>query len=486
MSATLVAPLLTPDSRREAVKRHLRERVLSGQLPPGRRIPSIRELTSTLGVGKNTVIAALDALCGEGLLEPRERSGFFVKRAPVRRASALRVAELRRDRLEHGLASVLAASSTEGFQSLGGGCPPSTMLASREWTAALRTSPAREPTAALGYMEPLGDPHLRELVAREVSGEAAGGGGALTPVDPGRVLITHGASEALHLALAEAAAATGCRRVALESPGYYLLWPLVRHLGLEPVPVPRTPEGLDLQLLEREAKRGGLAAVVTVPNHHNPLGTTLPLAQRFELAALAGREGFFLVEDDVYRGLWLDGEEPPALRALLPERTLYVGSFSKTLGPALRLGYLVAPQALAHPLRSRKFILNMGEDTRTQRLVAGFLESRGYPRHLEHLRGELSRRARLAQVQARAFADLGAFDGPYRGGYFLRFRFREGVDVLSLYDRAKERKLLIAPGAFFHEEAHDTADSAWMRVCVAQVDGQLLPGALKVLRELAG
>ncbi len=463
-------------SRKEAVKRHLRDLVETGVLATGARVPSIRALTRSLGVGKNTVIAALDDLCGEGVLEPRERSGFFVRKA--RRAPSarlVRLEELRQDRVEHGIASVVSAPEDDNLAS---GCGPASLLATPEWEAALRAPSRGE--RPFGAVDPQGDPRLREAIAHKegILGPAA--------VDPERVLVTHGASEGLNLACAEAAAATGVRRVAVESPGYYMLGPMLRQLGLEPVPVRRTLDGLDLEGLRQEVHRGRLAAVVTIPNHHNPLGSTLALKERFELAALAERSGFFLVEDDVYKGLWTEEEEPVALQALAPERTFYVGSFSKTLGMSLRLGFVIAPAAMVRPLRNRKFALNLAEDARTQRLVAGFLERRAYLRHLSHLRGELARRARLAEVQAEAFRGLGAFEGPFRGGFFRRFRFAEGIDPLRLYERAREVGTLISPGAFFHLEGDPAAEGArWMRVSIAGCDRTVLSDALTVLRRLA-
>jgi GntR family transcriptional regulator of abcA and norABC len=222
------------------------------------------------------------------------------------------------------------------------------------------------------------------------------------------------------------------------------------------------------------------------PNHQNPTGATLSLSQRFELAALAQEQRFFLIEDDVYKGLWMVAEEPPSIHSLLPERTLYVSSFSKTLGAALRVGFVIAPETLLDGLRRRKFLSTISGDAHTQNLVAEFVERRGYTRHLLEMREELSRRARIAEAQSAAFVSLGGFTRAYAGGLFWQFRFRPGVDAMRLYVAARRRNMLISPGAFFCFEEGDARGAerdAWMRVNVSRCEGATLERALAALAE---
>ncbi len=169
------------------------------------------------------------------------------------------------------------------------------------------------------------------------------------------------------------------------------------------------------------------------PNHQNPVGTSLSLSQRFELAKLADERRMFLIEDDVYKGLWIEEEEPPTICSLDPQRTIYVGSFSKTLGPALRLGYILAPAPLVADLRQRKFLQTLSGDAYTQNLVADFVDRRGYQRHLVEMRDEIARRARIARHQSEAFAGLGRFAQAFSGGLFWRFDFAPKLDATALY-----------------------------------------------------
>jgi DNA-binding transcriptional MocR family regulator len=371
---------------------------------------------------------------------------------------------------------------------IGGGTSSETLLATPAWTAALRNAPPRDPLEALRYADPLGEPHLREVIAARFapSDDAAG-----------RVIVTHGAVESLNLCFASAAAATGSRRVALESPGYFMLGPILNHLGLDPVPISRTRKGLDLEQLGRELKRAPIAALMLNTNHQNPVGTSLSLAERFEIAKLADERRFFVVEDDVYKGLGVsdetgplsrpvDGDDPPSIASFVPERTAYVGSFSKSLGPALRVGFTIAPPSLFGDLRRRKFLQSLAGDAYTQNLVADFVDKRGYQKHLLEMREELGRRARIARAQAEPFERLGRFTTPYAGGLFWLFEFGHGLDAMDLYRRARQRNLLVSPGCYFRPvEDTSAVDDRWMRVNVSRCEGTTLSHALKVLSELA-
>ena len=462
--------------RRELVVGHVRGLLASGALRRGSRLPSILELARTLGVAKNTVIDALDALCTEGILESRERQGFFVRSAPrIARSKPTRIADLRVDAVAHGMATILVQSGGEDFVTVGSGTTSESVLATREWTQMLKRVEPRHFTHGLRYADPLGEPRLRDVIAGHVGSH----------VLPERVVVTHGAIEALNLAFAAAASATGSRRVAVESPGYFMIPSMLAELGLEPVAIARTEQGFDLASLREEARKAPFAAVMLNTNHHNPTGHTLSLAQRFEIAALAQERAMFVIEDDVYKGLWFREEEPPTIHSLLPERTIYLSSFSKTLGAGLRVGFIVAPASLLEGLQRKKFLATLSGDAHTQNVVADFVESRGYLRHLQEMREELSRRARIARVQSARFKQLGKFASPYAGGLFWRFEFRRDIRPMQLYVAARRRNVLISPGSFFRvNPIEGDASDAWMRVNVSRCEGVALERVLSVLLDV--
>lgn len=465
--------------KRLLVKEHVRELIAGGGLRRGSRVPSILELSRSLGVAKNTAIAALDELCGEGVLEARPRQGFFVRSVRQRgRARETRLSDLEVDRVAHGMASILVHSG-DHFVPIGSGTAAESLLATPEWSAALRSAPPRDPRDSLRYADPMGEPHLREAIASRY-------GGPDEPAD--RVLITHGAFEALNLTFAVAAAETGSRRIAIESPGYFMLGPMIEGLGLEVVGVPRLHAGIDFDRLRRELKKAPIAAIMVNPNHQNPVGSTLSLAQRFELARLADERRFWIIEDDVYKGLWTEEEEPPPIASLLPQRTIYLSSFSKTLGPALRIGFVIAPEALVAAVRRRKFLQTLSGDAYTQNMVADFVDRRGYQRHLAEMREELGRRARVARLQAQPFSKLGRFVAGFSGGLFWQFELAAGIDPMRLYRAAREENVLLSPGCYFHGEAGPESGSpadAWMRINVSRCEGDVLTRVLRLLEKAA-
>ncbi len=470
--------------KRIEVKRHVQALIDGGVLRRGTRLPSILELAKSLDVAKNTVIGALDELCGEGVVEARERQGFFVRSGRRRdRARETRLSDLEMDRVAHGMATILVESG-EGFVPIGSGTAAESLLATPEWSAALKGAAPRDPRTSLRYADPMGEPRLREVIVARYAGAEE---------SPGRVVVTHGAVEALNLTFASSAAETRSRRVAIESPGYFMLAPIVQGLGLEPVPIPRALGGIDVDRVRAEVKKAPLAALMVNPNHQNPVGSTLPLAQRFELARLADEHRFWIIEDDVYKGLWTEQEEPPSIYSLLPRRTFYLSSFSKTLGPALRVGFVIAPEARLADVRRRRFLGSLSGDAYTQNLIADFVDRRGYQRHLTELREELARRARIARHQGEPFAALGRFASPYTGGLFWRFDFAPGLDAMDLYQAARAKNVLISPGGFFPSEPdadpeprRRRAEDAWMRVNVSRCEGSVLTQVLQLLQGIAG
>ncbi len=175
------------------------------------------------------------------------------------------------------------------------------------------------------------------------------------------------------------------------------------------------------------------------------------------------------------------GLRSPTIHSLLPQRTAYVSSFSKTLGPALRLGFILAPEALLVPVRRRKFLQTLSGDAYTQNLVAEFVDRRGYQRHLAEVRDELGRRARIAKLQSQPFAKLGRFVAGFTGGLFWRFELADGIDMMRLYRTAREANVLLSPGSFFVSEAGGGASEAWMRVNVSRCEGEVLSKVLRML-----
>jgi DNA-binding transcriptional MocR family regulator len=264
--------------------------------------------------------------------------------------------------------------------------------------------------------------------------------------------VTSGASEAVHLALA--AVTKPGDAVAIESPAYYGTLQSLAAMGLHAVEVPCCPEvGLDLDALERVLADHQIAAVLAVPNFSNPLGSCMADAAKQRMVELLAAREIPLIEDDVYGDLGFDGSRPPAAKAF--DRSglvLSCSSFSKTLAPGWRVGFIV-PGRFKEQVLLRKFALNVGTATAPQRAIARFLESGAYDRHLRRLRAALRSSAERMSAAVTAGFPAGTRVSRPAGGYVLWVQLPENVDALELHARGLDAGVSVVPGHAFGASA---------------------------------
>ena len=393
--------------------RALRAAILDGRLAAGARLPSSRAVSSEFGVSRNVVLRVYQQLVMEGYADGRTGSGTFVsddvsrqtwtpgERRPAspagpampstgtepalsaraRRVLALQPLPAPGTPLRHGLPYDFRYGSPDlaGF-------PQDT------WTR-LATRRARAlSTGALGYGRTRGHQPLRDAVA-EYLARARG-----IDVPPAQVHIVNGTQQALHLVAA--LLVDEGDRVVVEEPGYQAARQTFALAGGLLHPVPVDEHGLDPEQLPEAPVR---LAYVT-PSHQFPLGGVLPLARRLALLAWARRTGAYVVEDDYDSEFRYDAPPVEAVRGLDSDgRVIYMGSFSKVLAPALRIGYLVPPPALQAPLAALKFLLDHHTPSFEQAVVADFVAGGHFERHLRRMRtrNAARRAALLAAVAAR-------------------------------------------------------------------------------------
>jgi DNA-binding transcriptional MocR family regulator len=427
----------------EDLARRFAQAIEAGTLRPGDRLPSVRELRAQERVSTATVMQALARLEFLGLVESRPRSGYFVRSRRLLPAPAatrpptsprpVSVAAL--------VARVLAANRDERLVPLGVAAPsaelvPSAALA-RAMTAVMRPSVG----AALGYELPPGfDPLRRDIARRALAwGFAAG---------PDDVVVTSGASEAIYLAL-RAVTEPG-DIVAIESPAYYGTLQALEALGLRAVEVPCHSEtGLDVDALEAILGWQKVSAVLAVPNFSNPSGSLMPEPAKRRLAAMLADRQIPLVEDDIYGDLGFGEGRPPSVKAFDREGlVLTCGSFSKTLAPGWRVGF-VLPGRFREQVTLLKFAINVATAAGPQRAIARFLETGAYDRHLRRLRAALH-----GSMERMSAAVHAAFPGGTRvsrpaGGYVLWVELPQTVDALELHGRALDAGVSVVPGQLF-------------------------------------
>lgn len=428
------------------VYRQLLEAILDGRLRSGERLPPTRELARRLEISRNTVAVAYDRLVADGFLVGRAGAGTFVSAEPVRgRAAPRGVVQPRALWRSLPPAQPPAAPATYDFRV---GVPDPRLFPMEAW----RRLVARElRTSAVtgGYGDPAGHEGLREAIARHVGVSRSVRAGA------GDVLITSGAQQALDLVGRVLIEPGAC--VAVEEPGYPPARLLFRSLGARVAGVPVDGEGIDVSALPNAAR-----LVYVTPSHQFPLGTPMSPARRTALLAWAERRQAVVIEDD-YDSEFRFGDRPlePLQSLDRAGRVVYVGSFSKTLLPALRLGFLVAPASLVPALRAVKQLTDWHGVLPTQAALARFIDEGLLSRHIRKAtRAYAARRDLIAEALS---GDDRLRPVPSLAGLHLCARLAPGVSVRpapglavepldAYYDRAPAGAgLIIGYGAIQRE-----------------------------------
>jgi 2-aminoadipate transaminase len=337
---------------------------------------------------------------------------------------------------------ILKVTERPGIISFAGGLPSPHTFPVEAFRAACEKVLREDGRGALQYAASEGYGPLREAVAALLP----------WPVDPAQVLITTGSQQGLDL-VAKVLVDQGSR-VLVETPTY--LGALQAFAAMEPevVGVAGDAEGVDLSDLARQ--RAGARFLYVLPNFQNPTGRTMSEARRQALVQTARELGLPLVEDNPYGDLWFDRAPPAPLTARHPEGAIYLGSFSKVLAPGLRLGYLVAPGAIAPKLLHAKQAADLHSPSLNQRLVAEVLRDGFLERHVPTIRSLYKgQRDLMLEALAREMRGLDVSWNAPDGGMFLWARLPAGLDATKLLPQAVARGVAFVPGAAFYADAGD-------------------------------
>jgi DNA-binding transcriptional MocR family regulator len=425
----------------------LRVAMCDGRLPAGARLPSVREAAHSRGLSINTVLAAYRQLEARGLVEARPQSGYYVRsRLPAPPAPRFERPSTRAKPVEAGvldrIATVVAAQADPGTIDLSLACPKGGDLYPGDKLGRLVADLARRRPALLtDYSLPPGPLRLR----REIARHALELGMTLAPED---ILVTNGCMEALQLAL-RAVTRPG-DTIALESPTYFNLIPLANRLGLKTIEVPTHPgTGLALDALELLLSERRVQAVVAMPNVHNPLGTSMPLAAKQRLAELANAYKVPVIEDALYAELQYALPLQPAAKAFDRDGWVLVcASYTKTLAPGFRIGWIDAGR-FQREVAELKFCSSVAQPALLGEALGAFLESGGYAQHLRRLRRAYAAHTdRLRGLIDSAFPPGTRATEP-TGGFLLWVELPDACDANRLFDAAFERGISITPGSLY-------------------------------------
>ncbi|MDU9408822.1 PLP-dependent aminotransferase family protein [Pseudomonas sp. zfem001] len=354
----------------------LRERILDGRLASGTRLPASRELAALLGISRNTVTRALDQLYAEGYVAGRVGDGTYVAELPHNRPTVAITAEADSPALQLLQRHHLATPAKGAPRAFRIGVPAFDLFPFETW-ARLQARFWRKPSPArLGYGDPAGDLQLRELIAAYLRNSRG-----LTCEAP-QVLITCGSQQAISLC-AQLLVQPGAR-VALENPGYRAAGHAFAVAGAQLCGIEVDGEGLDVSALQR---LNDCQLAYVTPAHQYPTGVTLSLPRRLALLEWAKRVNGWIIEDD-YDGEYRYSGTPLAPLAALDEqqRVIYIGTFGKLAFPALRLGYLVLPPALAESFARRQALEMRHSEIGSQAVMAEFIAAGHFQRHIRRMR----------------------------------------------------------------------------------------------------
>jgi GntR family transcriptional regulator/MocR family aminotransferase len=435
--------MLAPDqTRQSAVFERLRQGILTGSLPSGARLPPTRALAGELGVARQTVVLAYERLAAEGYVRGRTGSGTYVAGdlpdaapAPVAPPeTAANALSARGTRLSTVPASAVARDGSMGML-LAGGLPAPDLFPAQAWArcAARVLHPLSDELA--GYPPPQGLRVLREQIAAHLAATRG------LVADPGCIVVTAGTQQALRTA-AELLLDPG-DQVWVEDPGYIAGRGALLAAGAVPVPVPSDAEGIDVAAGIRLAPNARLALVA--PSHATPLGGALPIGQRLALLEWTARAGAWVLEDDCDSEFRWEGRPLPPLASLdQAGRVIYCGTFSKTLAPALRLGFAVVPAPLVPAFVRLRTLMDRGTDALSQATMAEFMRQGLLAPHIRRMRTEYARR-RTALLSAMAKHVHAVTPLPAAGGLHMVARLPEGADEAAAVRACRNRDLAVAP-----------------------------------------
>jgi DNA-binding transcriptional MocR family regulator len=455
-----ITPRAVPISQRLADE--IARQIADGAYGVGEKLPSLRELAELHQYAKNTVVAAFEILVSRGLVEPRRGSGYYVLGKAERRRGeeadtlgrAMDIVWLMREQLK----------TEPGTLAVGDGFPPV------EWLADVRLDKYHQKVVRTGvgslfrYGSRFGYAPLREHLVRKLSDFGIG-------VEPRQIVLTHGANDAMDLVIRYFVPPGGT--VLVDDPGYYPLFGKLKLAGARVLGVPRLADGPDLEVLEQLLATERPRLFFTQSLAHNPTGSDISQAKAFRVLQLAQKYDVLIIENDP-----LADFKPVASSRLSSldqlERTIYIGSFSKSFSAALRVGFIACGADLASDLADLKSLIHVNSSEYAERTVDVILSAGHYQRHLNRLRARLGDATQKAVLLLESFGAEVYAKSPQ--SLYLWAAFPGIDDSLTLAQDLLAQKVMMAPGRIFGVDSSKV--SRWSRFNVGAVLDPRLEQAL--------
>lgn len=430
----------------DQVSSYIMDLIHKGTLKPGDRVPSLRKLSSTLKVSISTISQAYLSLEDKGVLKARPQSGFFInanlnqsieKPKPII-TSCCQPRKVRFGRL---FEEIFTISNDPEIAPFAAAKPSMQLMPEKALLRETRSIISRHPSACMDYCFPPGHEKLRKQIALRYTDMGLS-------ISADNIIVTTGATEALSLCLQ-----TVARRgdiIAVESPTYFSVLRVIEKLGMLALEIDSNPEtGINLDSLEFALDTMDITAMLIVPNFNNPAGFLMPEENKKLLVKKLALRNIPLIEDDVYGDLYFSGERPGITKCYDTEQmVLSCSSFSKTLAPGFRIGW-VAGGRYHDKLLEWKQASSSASPSLQQLAIAEFLRSGQYNRHLVRLRKAFRSQVEKARFMiARLFPPGTRISDP-QGGFVLWVELPRNIDGFCVYSEALEHQIGITPGMLF-------------------------------------
>ncbi|MGE7886851.1 PLP-dependent aminotransferase family protein [Bacillus cereus] len=429
---------------------YMKEKIENGEWPIGSKIPSQRQLAKLFHVNRSTIITALDELMADGLIQGQIGAGTIVTnntwsllatnpppdwseyvKAGIHKPSKLMVREI----------NEAEANKTLIHLSKG-------ELAPHLFPLEIMQSIIKNVSEELdyfGYEEQKGFYPLREAISKYVKSFGI-------HASPGSILIVSGALQALQLI--SIGLLHRKSTVLLEQPSYLYSLHVFQSANINLSGIPMDHHGiLPNDLLKRIKYSQKKNILYTIPCFQNPTGILMSTERRKEILKICEKEQLPIIEDDIYRELWIDEPPPVPLKSMDKHgHVLYIGSLSKTLSPGLRIGWIIGPEPVIDRLSDIKIQTDYGSSSLSQRVAAEWINEGFYEEHVANVRIHLKERRKImVQALHKYCTDIATWDIP-SGGFFIWLKAVPNIPMKKLFSEALSKGILLNPGRIYEEE----------------------------------
>jgi len=421
----------------------IEENISKGILKPGDKLPSVRRVKEEYKLSTSSVQQGYDYLVFKGLVTSMPRSGYTVALANKkgREEQSIELPPVPRDPVFRENIDLTSSKQSTEFASFHAAAPSDFLIPQKLILRTMQQVVREKGASLLRYYPSNGIAPLRDLLSQRSAAHGA-------HIQAEELLITDGALQAMYIALAVTTSPQDI--VAIESPCVFSVLEVIANLGLRTIEIPvRHQMGFDTEYLKNICSKNTVKAIVLTPNFHNPTGILMTDDHKKEVLSIATRHDIPIIENDIYGDLYFQNSRPSNIRNFDNSGlVLTISSFSKTLAPGIRLGWLAAGRYFAKAERM-KFALGRSVAPINQELITRLLSSTSYDRHLRTFRRHLERQAILLAGQLQTYFPDNTFTQVPQGGYSLWNTLPSHIDMSVFYKNCEAQGIHFTPGTTF-------------------------------------